>query len=333
MSGHQRGAGEMAVWHRVWQVGQGEQVSMSTIHLNLPETPISALCLVIKWHAIKLPADGTHESSARATLIYFGFQDCRKHWADLVFKILSLTNHHFSESLNHTCCTSKLLCVFLSAPREKSIKTIQDEIRSVIRQITATVTFLPLLDTPCKWSHISVLQEFCVSVSHWDKGPIFFGPSSLRCLWPPCLHRQRSGGAWKVGGVWTADHRPIWGGASALLHYLHPQGEQHGGIQEDGLVVHSSVQWAVYCAIFCPLEKNLHCPYTALLYLTCLHLCPIMCMLRSVSFSFWSSLFFFLKDVEAACYCPHRCKYFSAAEFWMLVPFVSFFFVLLPLKL
>ncbi|XP_032364653.1 mitotic spindle assembly checkpoint protein MAD2A isoform X1 [Etheostoma spectabile] len=36
-----------------------------------------------------------------------------------------------------------------SAPREKSIKTIQDEIRSVIRQITATVTFLPLLETPC----------------------------------------------------------------------------------------------------------------------------------------------------------------------------------------
>lgn len=58
--------------------------------------------------------------------------------------------YNFSESLNHTCCTSKLFCVFLSAPREKSIKTIQDEIRSVIRQITATVTFLPLLDTPCK---------------------------------------------------------------------------------------------------------------------------------------------------------------------------------------
>ena len=37
-----------------------------------------------------------------------------------------------------------------SAPREKSIKTIQDEIRSVIRQITATVTFLPLLETTCE---------------------------------------------------------------------------------------------------------------------------------------------------------------------------------------
>lgn len=41
--------------------------------------------------------------------------------------------------------------LFSSVPREKSIKTIQDEIRSVIRQITATVTFLPLLETPCEF--------------------------------------------------------------------------------------------------------------------------------------------------------------------------------------
>lgn len=37
-----------------------------------------------------------------------------------------------------------------SAPREKSQKAIQDEIRSVIRQITATVTFLPLLEASCE---------------------------------------------------------------------------------------------------------------------------------------------------------------------------------------
>ncbi|KAF6730864.1 Mitotic spindle assembly checkpoint protein MAD2A [Oryzias melastigma] len=49
-----------------------------------------------------------------------------------------------------------------SAPREKSIKTIQDEIRSVIRQITATVTFLPLLETQCEFP--SVCQLFCSGV-------------------------------------------------------------------------------------------------------------------------------------------------------------------------
>lgn len=40
---------------------------------------------------------------------------------------------------------------YSSAPREKSQKAIQDEIKSVIRQITATVTFLPLLETTCKY--------------------------------------------------------------------------------------------------------------------------------------------------------------------------------------
>ncbi|CAJ0933280.1 unnamed protein product [Ranitomeya imitator] len=35
--------------------------------------------------------------------------------------------------------------------RDKSPKVIQEEIRSVIRQITATVTFLPLLETACKY--------------------------------------------------------------------------------------------------------------------------------------------------------------------------------------
>ena len=41
-------------------------------------------------------------------------------------------------------------CPLPSAPKVKSIKTIQDEIRSVIRQITATVTFLPLLESACE---------------------------------------------------------------------------------------------------------------------------------------------------------------------------------------
>ena len=34
---------------------------------------------------------------------------------------------------------------------DKDIKTIQKEMREVIRQITASVTFLPLLDTLCKF--------------------------------------------------------------------------------------------------------------------------------------------------------------------------------------
>ena len=43
-----------------------------------------------------------------------------------------------------------LLAVHNRSGREKSTKEIQNEIRALIRQITATVTFLPLLDEPCE---------------------------------------------------------------------------------------------------------------------------------------------------------------------------------------
>ncbi|XP_014678159.1 PREDICTED: mitotic spindle assembly checkpoint protein MAD2A-like [Priapulus caudatus] len=39
-----------------------------------------------------------------------------------------------------------------SSPRSKPLKEIQKEIRDVIRQITASVTFLPLLDCPCSFN-------------------------------------------------------------------------------------------------------------------------------------------------------------------------------------
>lgn len=62
-----------------------------------------------------------------------------------------------------------------------------------------------------------------------------------RCLWPPGVHWQRYGGAWKVGGVWPSDHWAVGGGAFAVFHDIHPQGEQHGGIQEDRLLLVDAV--------------------------------------------------------------------------------------------
>ncbi|XP_012716923.1 mitotic spindle assembly checkpoint protein MAD2A [Fundulus heteroclitus] len=59
-----------------------------------------------------------------------------------------------------------------SAPREKSLKTIQDEIRSVIRQITATVTFLPLLETPCAFDLLVYTDKDLVVPEKWEEsGP------------------------------------------------------------------------------------------------------------------------------------------------------------------
>uniref|UniRef100_A0A8C0JGQ2 Uncharacterized LOC112646367 n=1 Tax=Canis lupus dingo TaxID=286419 RepID=A0A8C0JGQ2_CANLU len=45
--------------------------------------------------------------------------------------------------------TAKDDSFFGSTPREMSQKAIQDEILSIIRQITVTVTFLPLLEVSC----------------------------------------------------------------------------------------------------------------------------------------------------------------------------------------
>ena len=40
---------------------------------------------------------------------------------------------------------------FFSKRENADIKEIKNEIRSVIRQITASITFLPLLETACKY--------------------------------------------------------------------------------------------------------------------------------------------------------------------------------------
>uniref|UniRef100_A0A3P9BPU7 MAD2 mitotic arrest deficient-like 1 (yeast) n=1 Tax=Maylandia zebra TaxID=106582 RepID=A0A3P9BPU7_9CICH len=72
-----------------------------------------------------------------------------------------------------------------SAPREKSIKTIQHEIRSVIRQITATVTFLPLLETPCAFDLLVIQTRtwwFQINGKNQGRRPL---TSQRRCVCIP----------------------------------------------------------------------------------------------------------------------------------------------------
>ncbi|NXJ01980.1 MD2L1 protein, partial [Psophia crepitans] len=65
-----------------------------------------------------------------------------------------------------------------SAPREKSQKAIQDEIRSVIRQITATVTFLPLLETACAFDLLIYTDKDLAVPEKWEEsGPQFIANS------------------------------------------------------------------------------------------------------------------------------------------------------------
>ncbi|XP_067862814.1 mitotic spindle assembly checkpoint protein MAD2A isoform X2 [Heptranchias perlo] len=65
-----------------------------------------------------------------------------------------------------------------SQAREKSEKAIQDEIRSVIRQITATVTFLPLLDAACSFDLLIYTDKDLEVPEKWEEsGPQFINNS------------------------------------------------------------------------------------------------------------------------------------------------------------
>uniref|UniRef100_A0A8C5LMD1 Mitotic spindle assembly checkpoint protein MAD2A n=1 Tax=Leptobrachium leishanense TaxID=445787 RepID=A0A8C5LMD1_9ANUR len=65
-----------------------------------------------------------------------------------------------------------------NAVREKSPKVIQEEIRSVIRQITATVTFLPLLETSCAFDLLIYTDKDLDVPEKWEEsGPQFVSNS------------------------------------------------------------------------------------------------------------------------------------------------------------
>ncbi|XP_008322266.1 mitotic spindle assembly checkpoint protein MAD2A [Cynoglossus semilaevis] len=87
-----------------------------------------------------------------------------------------------------------------STPREKSIKTIQDEIRSVLRQVTATVTFLPLLDTPCAFDLLVYTDKDQIVPEKWEEsGPQMIDQSEevrLRSF-TTTIHKVNSSVAYK----------------------------------------------------------------------------------------------------------------------------------------
>ncbi|XP_004644314.1 mitotic spindle assembly checkpoint protein MAD2A [Octodon degus] len=88
-----------------------------------------------------------------------------------------------------------------SAPREKSQKAIQDEIRSVIRQITATVTFLPLLEVACSFDLLIYTDKDLVVPEKWEEsGPQFITNSEevrLRSF-TTTIHKVNSMVAYKI---------------------------------------------------------------------------------------------------------------------------------------
>ncbi|XP_064141470.1 mitotic spindle assembly checkpoint protein MAD2A-like [Loxodonta africana] len=88
-----------------------------------------------------------------------------------------------------------------SAARGKSQKTVQDEIRSVIRQITATVTFLPLLEVSCSFDLLIYTDKDLVVHEKWEEsGPQFIISSEEVCLrsFTTTIHKVNSMMAYKT---------------------------------------------------------------------------------------------------------------------------------------
>ncbi|XP_029458927.1 mitotic spindle assembly checkpoint protein MAD2A isoform X2 [Rhinatrema bivittatum] len=91
-----------------------------------------------------------------------------------------------------------------SAPREKSQKAIQDEIKSVIRQITATVTFLPLLETACAFDLLIYTDKDLEVPEKWEEsGPQIISNSEevrLRSF-TTTIHKVNSMVAYKIDSL------------------------------------------------------------------------------------------------------------------------------------
>ena len=59
--------------------------------------------------------------------------------------------------------------IWYSKPVAKSDKDIQTEIQAIIRQICASVTFLPLLDEPCTFDLLVYTQKDAETPKAWEE--------------------------------------------------------------------------------------------------------------------------------------------------------------------
>uniref|UniRef100_A0A8C0K482 HORMA domain-containing protein n=1 Tax=Canis lupus dingo TaxID=286419 RepID=A0A8C0K482_CANLU len=84
---------------------------------------------------------------------------------------------------------------------EMSQKAIQDEILSIIRQITVTVTFLPLLEVSCSFDLLIYTDKDLVVLEKWEEsGPQFVTNSEevrLRSF-STTIHKVNSMVAYKI---------------------------------------------------------------------------------------------------------------------------------------
>ncbi|GFQ64806.1 mitotic spindle assembly checkpoint protein MAD2A [Trichonephila clavata] len=102
-----------------------------------------------------------------------------QHWLltkDVHRLVLVISNYHTKETLERWEFNIQCEGEFDSGgqPKAKDIKEIQKEIRNIIRQITASVSFLPLLDNQCSFDvllytgkDVNIPDEWAESTAHF----------------------------------------------------------------------------------------------------------------------------------------------------------------------
>merc|ERR1740117_1543601 len=80
-----------------------------------------------------------------------------------------MTEHRFCALLSFLMYVALRPTVDCSAGKVKSKKVIQNEIQAIIRQITASVTFLPLLQEPCTFDLLVYAYNEAEVPTTWEE--------------------------------------------------------------------------------------------------------------------------------------------------------------------
>lgn len=80
----------------------------------------------------------------------------------------TLERWQFNVSLDEAADSENCRPNSQQVPGKKTIKEIHGEIQAIIRQITASVTFLPLLDEPCSFDLLVYTKKDAAVPSKWE---------------------------------------------------------------------------------------------------------------------------------------------------------------------
>merc|ERR1712150_255246 len=80
----------------------------------------------------------------------------------------TISSSQSENSCKQNCLESKKFSFRKNTRREKSLKETHNEIQAIIRQITASVTFLPLLNEPCSFDLLVYVDKKADIPRKWE---------------------------------------------------------------------------------------------------------------------------------------------------------------------